>query len=666
MSKIGKLSTIYSTIIALLIIALGLSFYFTLHPQLETPTSAATVTEEFEMYRAIGTNGYLRVGTANVEYNNIYGSIESVEMYMIDNIAEVPEFVITVSLNSSYTWSTNACTISINCTAGTDDSTYNCELNRNDNEWGGSAHNIMLFIITYNWEYTFTFPFEELVTSTTYSITYNLNGGSYGSSHPSSYDTSSSQQTLTVSRPTRAGYTFRSWTLGWGGDGTSPTINGTTLTIPANTTGDITLTANWTRASYSISYTLNGGSYGSSHPSSYTTSASQQTITISNPTRGGYTFSSWTISRSSSGGSSPYFSGTRLRIPANSYGNITLTANWTARSYTISVNANGGNISGSPPTTYSTSTSAQTFSISNPTRDYYNFTGWTLTRGGTYGGNSPTISNDTLSIPANSYGTITLTAGWEIQKFNLTFRSNNTGLGYVTPAYESSPQNALASYSSTATPTHPLAEFLWWTDENGNIISYEETITIPSLTANTVRIAVFRANGTAVTAYNGGEVRAQSNGDQITLTAVAYTGCEFTSWVVTSGSLTLNDPTADTITLPLATLNGVVLSPTFTGGDAVTNSPMAQAVTGGEVRMNLITINDTDHVHLSAIALAGYTFTGWTAKTTDGATIDLSTYGATCDIPLSQIEGAIIIANFTAIDSTNHNPDTDNSNGEFE
>ena len=334
-------------------------------------------------------------------------------------------------------------------------------------------------------------------------------------------------------------------------------------------------------------------------------------------------------------------------------------------SYSISYNLNGGNVSGSPPTSYSTSTSARSYTIANPTRDYYNFTGWAISRSSS-GGAAPTISGTTLSIPANSYGNITLTANWELQKFNLTFRSNNTALGYVTPAMESSPQNALASYSSTATTVHPLAEFLWWTDENGTIISYEETITIPSLTANTIRIAVFRANGTAVTAYSGGEVRARSNGEQVTLTAIPYAGCAFSSWVVANGTLTLENPNSSTITLPLAMLNGVVLRPTFTGGTAVTNSPLAKASTGGEVRMNATTLNGTDYIHLSALTFAGYEFTGWTAQTSSGEAIDLSAYGATCDIPMSLVEGVIIIANFTEKPSINHNPETDNSGGEFD
>ena len=491
MKKFNKFSAILPLFTLLIGVLFGLSFYFTLHPQLETPTSAATVTERFN---------YDPSWAVNVTYDNTYGTISSVTGDV--DLIELQSLTINTSLNSGYSWSASSCTITI------ESGSYraNFTLTRSNNQW--STNNITDPITVYNLR-SFTFPFEDLV-----------------------------EREVTT---------------------------------------------------YNISYNLNSGSYGTYHPTSYNTSTSQQTITISNPTRAGYTFSSWSISRSSSGGSRPTISGTTLTIPANSYGNITLTANWTARSYTITVNANGGNISGSPPTRYSTSASAQSYTIANPTRDYYNFTGWTLTRGGTYGGNSPTISNGTLSIPANSYGTITLRANWEIQKFNLTFRSNNTGLGYVTPAYESSPQNALASYSSTATPTHPLAEFLWWTDENGNIISYDRTITIPSLTEDTTCIAVFRTSGASVSAR-----------------------------------------------------------------------------LGGEARFHIIEIDDVEYIHLSAIAFAGYEFSGWTAQSSSGESIDLSTYGSTCDIPFSQIEGAIIIANFTAIDSTNQNPDTDNSNGEFE
>ena len=443
---------------------------------------------------------------------------------------------------------------------------------RNDNTWTFRSASQDQYLLGNNLSgLSFIFPLEDLVTVSSYSISYNLNGGSYGSSHPSSYTSSSSSQSLTISTPSRGGYNFSSWSLSWNGSGTRPSISGTRLTIPANTTGDITLTANWSRASYSISYELNGGSYGSSHPSSYTASSSSQTITVSNPTRSGYAFSGWSISRSSSGGSSPTISGTTLRIPANSYGGITLTANWVQNSFIVTFDSNGGSACSSISVT-----SGGTYgNLPTPTRQYYTFTGWHL--------NSPTGILITSGTTVTATGNHTLFASWELMQFNLTFRSNNTGYGYVSPAMESSPQYALNSYSSTATPTHPLAEFLWWTNESGEIISYDRTITISSLISDTTCIAVFQISGASVSAQDG-----------------------------------------------------------------------------GEVRYNNTTINGADCIHLSAVPYSGYIFAGWSAISGTGESIDLSAYGATADIPLSLVEGAVIVAMFEPINSTDHEGTTDN------
>ena len=55
-----------------------------------------------------------------------------------------------------------------------------------------------------------------------------------------------------------------------------------------------TLTAKWTPVAYSISYNLDGGTV-SNNPSSY--NVSNETITLNNPTKTGYTFSGWTESQ---------------------------------------------------------------------------------------------------------------------------------------------------------------------------------------------------------------------------------------------------------------------------------------------------------------------------------------------------------------------------------
>lgn len=55
---------------------------------------------------------------------------------------------------------------------------------------------------------------------------------------------------------------------------------------------NMVITALWTPHTYKVSYTLNNGTHGAKHPTSATYG---KEITISNPTRRGYSFGGWTI-----------------------------------------------------------------------------------------------------------------------------------------------------------------------------------------------------------------------------------------------------------------------------------------------------------------------------------------------------------------------------------
>lgn len=169
---------------------------------------------------------------------------------------------------------------------------------------------------------------------TAWTITFNTNGGSSVSS--TTYTKSSSSQTQSLSTPTKSGYTFSGWTVSWTdtlGHGTTlPTISGTTLTIPTNCFGNITLKASWTKdssVSYTITFNTNGGYSMASK--TYEQSSSSQKIYLTVPIYNGYTFAGWTISWTNSTHSStlPTYSDNYLTIPANCYGNITMKASWT-------------------------------------------------------------------------------------------------------------------------------------------------------------------------------------------------------------------------------------------------------------------------------------------------------------------------------------------------
>ncbi len=415
-------------------------------------------------------DGYIYIDNGawwlHIRFDNTYGTGIS------PGVANIYNFEFTIELNDNYVWNATTATMG------------DFTLTREGDTWYSNQHPNMPDYAGFN----LTFPIADLVAPAvvTSSISYNLDGGTAGSSAPTSYDSADSLQNITIPEPTKTGYNFTGWTVSWNGSGNTPTISNGTLSIPANTTGDITLTAGWSAATYTISFDGNGGSTPS---------------------------------------------------------NITVTY---------------GSTYGTLPT---------------PTRDYYTFTGWHL--------GSPTgeliTSSSTVSIAENH----TLYASWQVMQFNVTFTSNNSALGTVTNEMNSTPQNALGSYSSTAVASSVFSNFLYWTDENGTIITTNPTCTIESLTENTIRIAVFSAIGTAVAASEGGEVRA-----------------------------------------------------------------------------NYTTIDGVDYIHVSALCALNYDFIGW--STSDGT--DLSAYGKSADIPLSLVEGKLIIANFELISNTNINDNTNTEN----
>ena len=94
-----------------------------------------------------------------------------------------------------------------------------------------------------------------------YKITYNLDGGTNSTANPSTYTV---EDAVTLTAPTKSGYTF----LGWTYEGqTTPSKD---VTIPTGSTGDKTFTANW-------SYNGGGSSGGGGGSSSGGSSSSSTT-----------------------------------------------------------------------------------------------------------------------------------------------------------------------------------------------------------------------------------------------------------------------------------------------------------------------------------------------------------------------------------------------------
>jgi len=90
--------------------------------------------------------------------------------------------------------------------------------------------------------------------ATAYNITYVLNGGINNPANPNTYTVA--ELPLSIADPTRVGYSFVGWTVQYT-NGQPDTIQSVTnYAIPAGTTGDIILTAHWTKVPQEGSFSV--------------------------------------------------------------------------------------------------------------------------------------------------------------------------------------------------------------------------------------------------------------------------------------------------------------------------------------------------------------------------------------------------------------------------
>ena len=159
-----------------------------------------------------------------------------------------------------------------------------------------------------------------------YTILYILNGGTNVSNNPTTYNVENTFP-ISIINSTKTNYEFTGWTVTYHDnsqpDQTTPMPN---YQIPTGTTGDITLTANWTPTQYTITYNLNNGNNAPNNPTTYNVENTFP-ISIGNPSRSGHNFQGWIATYANGTVVSSQMS---YNIPAGTTGNIVLSANWRA------------------------------------------------------------------------------------------------------------------------------------------------------------------------------------------------------------------------------------------------------------------------------------------------------------------------------------------------
>ena len=282
---------------------------------------------------------------------------------------------------------------------------------------------------------SFLMPYAPLTLTLTadklYTVTLDTAGGD--PIRPIQYTVES--EAFQLPTPVRTGYIF----LGWTGEGITEPQE--IIEIPQGSTGDRTYTANWQVIKYTIITLLEGGNAGSSEVYFYTV---EQTVTLPTPTRTGYTFLGWT----GEGITTPQ---PNVTIPKGSTGDKTYIENWELTEYNITMDLSGG--SGQEKVVYTMTD--EDFELPTPTRNGYEFVGWT--------GEGITTPQTSVIIPKGSTGNKAYTANWQVIEYTITLDTN--GGPVVSPIKYTVEDSFTLPY-----PLRPGYEFAGWTLDGSGML----------------------------------------------------------------------------------------------------------------------------------------------------------------------------------------------------
>ena len=372
--------------------------------------------------------------------------------------------------------------------------------------------------------------------------------------------------------PVRTGYIF----LGWTGEGITEPQK--TIEIPQGSTGDRTYTANWQVIEYTIITLLEGGNAGSSQVYFYTV---EQTVTLPTPTRTGYTFLGWT----GEGITTPQ---PNVTIPKGSTGDKTYIENWELTEYNIAMDLNGG--SGQEKVVYTMTD--EDFELPTPTRNGYEFVGWT--------GEGITTPQTQVIIPTGSTGNKAYTANWKVIEYTITLDTN--GGPAVSPIKYTVEDTFTLPYI-----LRPGYEFAGWTLDGSGMLPFTPLIIYPGTTGNLHYKAEWRlAEYTITMDLDGGsgqeKVVYTITDEDFELPTPTRNGYEFVGW------------TGERITTPQTSVKipkGSTGNKAYTANWKVIRYTITLVTNGGAVIASIpYTVEDSVTLPIPPDR-PGYEFSGW-------------------------------------------------------
>ncbi len=418
---------------------------------------------------------------------------------------------------------------------------------------------------------SFLMPYAPLTLTLTadklYTVTMDTAGGD--PIRPIQYTVES--EAFQLPTPVRTGYIF----LGWTGEGITEPQE--IIEIPQGSTGDRTYTANWQVIEYTITLLEMDGA-GTSEALVYTV---EQPVTLPTPTREGYAFLGWTVNSDMA----PQLT---VVLPQGSIGNKTYTANWELTGYTVTMNLNGG----SGETTLLYTVEDEEFALPTPTRNGYEFVGWT--------GEGIIMPQLNVTIPTGSTGDKAYTANWQVIEYTITLDTN--GGPNVSPIKYTVEDSFTLPY-----PLRPGYEFAGWTLDGSGMLPATPLIIYPGTTGDLHYKAEWRlAEYTITMDLNGGSGKEKVvytiTDEDFELPTPTRNGYEFVGW------------TGERITTPQTRVKipkGSTGNKAYTANWKVIRYTITLVTNGGAVIASIrYTVEDSVTLPIPP-ERPGYEFAGW-------------------------------------------------------
>ncbi len=346
------------------------------------------------------------------------------------------------------------------------------------------------------WGYTNNCEAVAKWTANDYTLSFDANGG-VASTNSISVIYDAEIGSLPIVK--RAGYTFANWMIG------SDILTDTDIwEISTNATA----VATWTANSYTLSFDKNGGE-GTANDLTATFDAAVGTLPTVSKT--GYTFANWMI-------------GSNAVTSATIWGytnNCEAVANWTAKTYTLSFDKNGGEgLANDMTTTFDAAVGA----LPTVSKTGYTFANWMID------------SNAVTSVTTWGYtNNCEAVAKWTANDYTLSFDAN----GGVAST------NSISVIYDAEIGSLPTVKRAGYTFANWMIGSDILTDTdIWKISTNTTAIATWTTNTYTLSFdKNGGEgtandLTATFDAEVGTLPTVSKTGYTFANWMIGSNAVT--------------------------------------------------------------------------------------------------------------------------------